>query len=133
MYLTDSIGDMFTRIRNALAVKQEQVRVPYSKLKFNIIKILKDEGFIKSYEISNEGVNKKYILMNLKYDTEGISVISSIKRVSKPSKRIYIKKSDIGKVINGLGINLFSTTKGVMTGKQARLACVGGELIGEIY
>jgi len=133
MHLTDSIADMFTRIRNALLVKQEQVRIPYSKQKFNIIKILKEEGFIKSYEISNEGVNKKYILINLKYDNEGVSIISSIKRVSTPSKRIYIKKSEIGKVINGLGINIFSTNKGIMTGKQARIACVGGELIGEIF
>lgn len=133
MQLTDTIGDLLTRIRNSIAVKQEQVLIPYSKMKFNIIKILKEEGFIRSYEIVNEGVNKKFILINLKYDNEGISVISSLKRVSKPSKRIYLKKMNIGKVINGFGINVFSTTRGIMTGKQARIAGIGGELICEIY
>ena len=133
MTITDPIADMFTRIRNGLNVKLEVVDIPFSVIKLSISKILKDEGFIKYYEIVSDDLKKKRIKVGLKYTSSGKSVISKLTRISKPGKRIYVQKSEIPKVLNGFGINVLSTPKGVLSGRSARLKNVGGELIGEVY
>jgi len=133
MKLTDPIADLFTRIRNAINVKHSELAVPYSKIKLSIIKILKEEGFIESFELDESDTVKRNIKIGLKYAPGGRSVISGLKRVSLPSKRHYVQKSEIPKVKNGFGICLVSTSKGVLSGRAARKANVGGELIGEVY
>ncbi len=129
----DSLSDMFTKIRNAYSQKHEDVDVFYSKMNFNICQILKDSGFIISYKTISSSLNKKKICIQLKYRTNGNPIISKIERVSKPSKRIYVKKSEVPKVLSGYGVSLISTSKGVLTGKQARLKNVGGEILGVVW
>lgn len=133
MKLSDPIADLFTRIRNAINVDHTELLVPYSNIKLAIIKILKEEGFIESFEVDDEGNVKRNIKVVLKYAPSGRSVISGLKRVSLPSKRLYVQKSEIPKVKNGFGICIVSTSKGVLSGRAARKANVGGELIGEVY
>ncbi|MCP4049553.1 MAG: 30S ribosomal protein S8 [bacterium] len=132
MAITDPIADMFTRIRNALQEKHEALVMPHSNIKASIAKILKEEGFIKSYE-KKEKSKLSFLKIVLKYDDEGIPVLSKIKRVSKPGKRIYVQKKNVPKVLNGFGISLLSTSKGILSGREARLNNVGGELIGITY
>jgi len=130
--ILDPISDMFTRIRNALKENKESVSLPYSKVKYSIANILHNSGFISSYEKKDVGNNKFVINISLKY-FQGNSVIRSIFRISKSSRRIYVKKSKIPKVLNGFGESIISTSKGLMSGKEARLFKLGGELIGEVY
>jgi len=132
MSVSDPISDLFVRIRNIIHIKGDEVVVPHSKSILAIVKILKDEGFVKFFEVLNPDANIKSIRIGLKYSSSGRSVISELKRVSKPSKRVYVKKAQIPKVLNGFGICILSTPKGVLNGKAARLANVGGELIGMI-
>lgn len=132
MAITDPISDMFVRLRNALLNSEDEVVIPHSKMKVSIIKILKEEGFIRFFEILNAEAFNKSIKVGLKYAPSGQSVISTLRRVSKPSKRIYIPKDKIPKVLNGFGTCILSTSKGVLNGKSARLANVGGEFIGII-
>jgi small subunit ribosomal protein S8 len=131
MTITDPIADMFTRVRNALGAKHDVVIVPFSKEKLGIVKILKEEGFIKYYEVSNEEI--KNIKIGLKYNLSGNPVITKIQRVSKPGKRVYLPKSEIPKVLNGFGVAIISTSKGILSGRTARLSNVGGELLGVMY
>ena len=133
MSVSDPIADMFTRIRNALAEKHDKVVVPFSNMKLAIAKILKDEGFIKYYEIVSEDLRKKTIKIGLKYDEVGQSIITKIDRISKPGNRRYIAKREIPKVLSGFGISILSTPKGVISGRAARLANVGGEYLGRVY
>ena len=133
MSLMDPIGDMFTRIRNALKESHETVDIPFSTLKFRIAQILKENGFITSFEVYGDSLAKKVLKLTLKYKKNGSSIISKLERVSKPSKRIYIKKTNIPKVMNGFGISLISTSKGLISGKEARVKNVGGELIGIVW
>ncbi|MFZ5365073.1 MAG: 30S ribosomal protein S8 [Patescibacteria group bacterium] len=128
--LTDTIADMLTRIRNASAVKKAEVTMPYSKLKFAIAQILKQEGYIKDVQKKEEKFGE--ISIALKY-TNGQPAIRNIKRVSKTGRRIYVGKDHMPRVLNNLGIAIVSTSKGIMTNKQARKAGVGGEVICEIY
>lgn len=128
MVMTDPIADMLTRIRNALMVSYDTVDIPCSKLKINISKVFKSEGFIKNYRIISEG-RQKLIRIFLKYDEKGESVIDGLKRVSKPGCRIYTKRDKIPQVLNGFGINILSTPKGIMTDKEARKLGVGGEIL----
>ena len=130
---TDVISDMFTRIRNAQKENHEKVSIPYSKTKFRISKVLLDSGFVSNIEIFGESLQKKSIIIELKYRKNGIPVISEIKRVSKPSKRIYTKKADVPKVLKGFGLSIISSSKGILSGKDARLKNVGGELIGIVW
>ena len=130
---SDVIADMFTRIRNSLQENHDSVEIPYSKLKYNIIKILKENGFITSFTISNKTLSQKFIKVTLKYKKNGTSIISQIKRISKPSKRYFVQKKDIPEVLNGFGISIISTSKGLMTGRDARLNNVGGEYIGKVW
>lgn len=132
MNTTDPIADMLTRIRNANQAKFKTVDIPASNMKKNIAEILFNEGYIKSYEeIQNE--NQGIIRVSLKYTEKGKKVISGLKRISKPGLRIYASKDELPKVLNGLGIALISTSKGVMTDKQARALGVGGEVLAYIW
>jgi small subunit ribosomal protein S8 len=130
--LTDPIGDMLTRIRNAVMAKKKEVVVePASKLKMAILDVLKREGYIEGYKIEGEGVKKK-IIVYLKY-YQGKPVIQVIERVSKPGRRIYVGVDEIPKVYNGLGISILSTPKGVLSDREAKKLRVGGELICKVF
>jgi len=126
--MTDPIADMLTRIRNALQARKEEVEIPSSKLKVRIAEILKEEGYIKGFKVIPD--NKQGILkVFLKYDEYGEPVISGLKRVSKPGRRIYVSKKQIPRVMGGLGIAILTTSRGLMTDREARKAGVGGEVI----
>ena len=132
MNTTDPIADMLTRIRNANSAKHKTVDVPASKMKTAIAEILFREGYIKSFEvISNE--NQGIIRITLKYDEKGTRVIDGIKRISKPGLRVYAGKEELPKVLNGLGIAIISTSKGLKTDKEARAAGMGGEVLAYIW
>ena len=132
MNTTDPIADMLTRIRNANSAKHKTVDVPASKMKTAIAEILFREGYIKSYEvISNE--NQGIIRITLKYDEKGTRVIDGIKRISKPGLRVYAGKEELPKVLNGLGIAIISTSKGLKTDKEAREAGMGGEVLAYVW
>lgn len=128
MGMTDPIAHMLTKIRNAIMAKKMEVEVPSSKLKVVIAKILKEEGYILGYEVIPD--NKQGMLkIQLKYDDQEEPVITQLKRVSKPGRRVYVGKEEIPTVLNGMGIAILSTPKGVMTDAAARRAGVGGEII----
>ena len=133
MTIIHPISDMFTRIRNALKELKSDVEIPYSKSIVAIASILKDEGFIEYYETVGDDLKKKNLKIGLKYTNKEKSVISSIKTVSKPSKRVYVKKANVPKIKNGYGICIISTSSGILSGQSARLKNVGGELIGVVY
>lgn len=132
MLITDPIADMLTRIRNALTAKHEDVLVPASTVKKAIAEILLDEGYIKSYDIREDGV-AKYIHIDLKYGPNKQRVITGLKRISKPGLRIYARKDQLPKVLNGLGIAVISTSRGIMTDREARKQGVGGEVLAYIW
>ena len=132
MNTTDPIADMLTRIRNANSAKHKTVDVPASKMKTAIAEILFREGYIKSFEvISNE--NQGIIRITLKYDEKGTRVIDGIKRIGKPGLRVYAGKEELPKVLNGLGIAIISTSKGLKTDKEAREAGMGGEVLAYVW
>ena len=131
--MSDPIADMLTRIRNANTAKHDTVDVPASKMKESIAKILLDEGYIKSYEILEDGIAKT-IKITLKYGVDkNQKTISGIKRISKPGLRVYAGKDELPKVLGGLGIAIISTNKGVVTDKEARAMNVGGEVIAFVW
>ena len=130
--MTDPIADMLTRIRNAMAVKKTEVILPYSKIKQEIGKILKKEGYIDNWELVEDVKGFKNIKLVLKY-TNKVSAITHIKRISKPGRRIYVNREKLPYILNDLGLAILSTSRGLMTNKQARRAKVGGELICEIW
>ena len=130
--MTDPIADMLTRIRNALTVKKETVDVPASAMKREIARILLEEGYVKDVKEAEDGHNGKLVL-TLKYTDEGKSVISGLKRVSKPGLRTYSGAQTMPKVLGGFGIAIISTNKGIMTDKQAKAANVGGEVLCYVY
>lgn len=132
MAMTDPIADMLTRIRNAGKAKLKSVDVPGSKLKIEIAKVMQEQGYIKNYKIIED--DKQGILrLYLKYDEKQTHAVYGLERVSKPSRRIYSKSQDIKPVLNGLGIAILSTSKGIMTDKQARTQNVGGEVLCKIW
>ena len=126
--MTDPIADMLTRIRNAIMVKKDTVEIPSSNMKKAIADILLSEGFVSDVKLVEDGYNGKLVL-TLKYVGKGHSVINGLKRVSKPGLRAYAGVEDMPKVLNGLGIAVLSTNKGIMTDKQAKAANVGGEVL----
>jgi small subunit ribosomal protein S8 len=130
--ISDPIADMLTRIRNALKARFPKVDVPASKLKTEIARILKDEGYILNYKIVDEGSHKA-IRVYLKYTPGNAPVISNLERVSRPGCRVYVGSGDIPKVLGGLGVNILTTPKGVMTGKSARKEGVGGEVLCQVW
>ena len=132
MQITDTIADMLTRIRNANSAKHESVDIPASNVKKAIAQILLDEGFISSFEEVNDGKFAN-IVINLKYGPKGEKVITGLKRISKPGLRIYAGAEELPKVLGGLGIAIISTSKGVMTDKNARKLGIGGEVLAYIW
>ena len=131
--MTDPIADMLTRIRNANTAKHDTVDVPSSKMKLAIAKILLDEGYIKSYDLVDNG-NFKDIHITLKYGKDkNEKIISGLQRISKPGLRVYASKEELPKVLGGLGIAIISTNKGVMTDKEARKQNVGGEVLAFVW
>ena len=132
MILTDPIADMLTRIRNSITAKHSEVVIPASKEKMAILNILLEEGYIKEAKLVEDGA-KKNIVVTLKYDDNGDSVIQGLRRISKPGLRVYAEKDKLPKVINGLGIAIISTNKGILTDKQARTLNVGGEVLAFVW
>ena len=132
MSFTDPISDMITRIRNAQLRMLKTVNIPNSKFREKILRVLKEEGFISEYKFFSEKNNKGSLVVNLKY-TNGIPVIREIMRVSKPGRRVYSKAESIPKVQSGLGIAIVSTSKGIMSGNNAKLKNIGGEIICKVF
>ena len=128
MTISDPIADMLTRIRNAALVQHDSVLVPSSRMKLAIAKILKEEGFIKDFEVVR-GKPQKAIKIHLRYQERNQSVLTGLERISKPGLRIYVQKQEIPRVYGGLGVAILSTPKGVMTGNKAWKAGIGGELL----
>ena len=130
--MTDTIADMLTRIRNALSAKHDSVEIPASTMKKAIAQILVDEGYIKSFEVIADG-EKKTIRIQLKYGQNKQRVIVGIKRISRPGLRVYARKDEMPKVLGGLGIAIVSTSRGVMTDREARKQGVGGEVLAYVW
>ena len=126
--MTDPIADMLTRVRNAFMAGHGHVDVPGSVIKVEIARVLTEEGYVESYKVTEEGV-KKTITLKLKYGPNGKAAVEEIKRISKPSRRIYVGKDDIPRVRGGLGISILSTANGIMTGVNARNKKIGGEIL----
>ena len=132
MQITDTIADLLTRIRNAISAKHPTVKIPASKVKVEIVKILLDEGYIKKYTVIEDG-KQGMIKISLKYDENKQSAITGLKRVSKPGLRIYSDVENMPKVMIGLGVAIISTSKGILTDRQARKENVGGEVLAFIW
>jgi len=132
MSMSDPLADMLTRIRNGVAARFESVEMPLSKLKVGVAKVLKEEGYITDYQVIDEGVQGT-LKVTLKYGPNDEQVITGIRRVSKPGLRQYKKSSNIPKVMSGLGVGILSTSKGIMTDREARRLNVGGELLCEVW
>ena len=130
--MTDPIADMLTRIRNGLQARHEKVDIPASDLKVEVARILKEEGYITNYKRSENG-DKPVLTVLLKYGPAGEEVVTSIQRVSRPGCRVYVESKKVPKVLNGLGINVLSTSRGVMTGRDARKKGFGGEVLCNVY
>jgi small subunit ribosomal protein S8 len=137
--MTDPISDMLTRIRNAVTAKHARVDMPFSKLKAEIARILQDEGYIQGFRVVDEPAEKEgrqarqLIRLFLKYGPHGEKVITGIERISRPGRRVYIGVEDVPSVLGGLGTNILTTSRGVMTGRAARKAGVGGEVLCNVW
>ncbi|MFH0782079.1 MAG: 30S ribosomal protein S8 [Pseudomonadota bacterium] len=132
MSMSDPLADMLTRLRNAVMVKFDSVEMPLSSVKIDVAKVLKEEGYIRDYHVKSDTIQGT-LKLDLKYGPNKEAVITGLKRVSKPGLRKYTKVSDISKVLNGLGIAIISTSKGVVTDKTARSMNCGGEIICEVW
>ncbi len=132
MVMTDPIADMLTRIRNANSVYHDKVEIPASKIKQAVVQILKDEGFVKDYDMIQDG-KQGMLRVSLKYGPNREKVITGIKRISKPGLRVYAKKEQLPRVLGGLGIAIISTSKGIMSDKAARKEGLGGEVIAYVW
>ena len=133
MAMTDPIADMLTRIRNGIAAEHDSVVVPASKMKVEIARILKQEGYINGYTVEGDTAKDKIITVELKYGPDNQKVISGLKRISKPGLRVYAKGDNVPRVLNGLGIAIISTSKGLMTDRDARKANLGGEVVAYVW
>ncbi len=133
MYVTDPIADMLTRIRNALVTKTREVVVPASAMKKSIAKILLEEGYISNYKFEETEDHQGKITLILKYGPGGQRVIQGLKRISKPGLRVYAKHDELPKVLGGLGIVIVSTSKGILTDRDARKQSVGGEVLAYVW
>lgn len=130
--MTDPIADMLTRIRNAIAANHSRVDIPGSKLKMEVARILKEEGYINNYVTKGESL--KYVIrVFLRYDAKGTSSITHLSRVSRPGRRVFVGATEIPNVLGGYGVNIVSTSKGLMSGKKARQENIGGEILAQIY
>ena len=133
MNSTDPIADMLTRVRNALSSRHQKVDVPASKLKSEIARILKEEGYISTFKLVDENKTHKTLRIFLKYTPDRRSVITGMKRISRPGQRNYLGAHEIRPVVGGLGVSILTTPKGLMTGRAARKANVGGEILCEVW
>ena len=133
MSMTDPIADMLTRIRNGLSAEHDTVAIPASKMKVEIARILKQEGYINGYSVEGETAKEKTITVELKYGPDKEKVITGLKRISKPGLRVYAKGGNVPRVLNGLGIAIISTSKGLMTDRDARKANLGGEVVAYVW
>ncbi len=134
MSMTDPVADFLTRIRNGIQAAHETVEIPSSKLKVEIARILAEQGYIRSYDVrADEGKPGETLVIELKYTESRVSVISGLKRVSRPGRRTYVDAKHIPKVLGGMGTVIVSTSKGVMTGHDARRQKVGGEVVAEVW
>jgi len=133
MNMTDPIADMLTRIRNGLTAGHDEVTVPASKMKLEIARILKEEGYIDTFTVAGETAKEKTITIELKYGPDKQKVISGLKRISKPGLKVYAKSDAVPRVLNGLGIAIISTSKGLMTDRDARKAHLGGEVVAYVW
>jgi small subunit ribosomal protein S8 len=132
MSMSDPLADMLTRIRNASSARHSKVDIPASKIKVNVARILKSEGYIKNYKLLKDqrhGILRIYV----KYDEANQGIITGLERVSKPGRRVYVKKRDIPFVLNGMGISVLSTSKGILTDREARKENLGGELLCNVW
>ena len=132
MSLTDPVADLLTRIRNAVSARQQKLDVPASKLKMEIARILKEEGYISNFKATEEN-GRKVLRVYLKYSSSNDAAITNLARVSRPGCRVYVGHTEIPRVLGGLGINILTTPKGVMTGRQARKTGIGGEILCEVW
>lgn len=128
---TDPVADMLTRIRNAALARHERTEIPHSKLKERIATILKDEGYIADYSVQTE--RPATITVTLKYGRDRSSAIIGMRRLSRPGRRLYVRHQDLGKVLNGMGISIISTSRGLLTNRQAEKDGIGGELLCEVW
>jgi small subunit ribosomal protein S8 len=131
--MTDPISDMLTRIRNAVAAKHSRVDVPASRIKADIARILQDEGYIQGFKVVEDGALGRTLRLFLKYGPHGERLITGIERISRPGRRVYLGREDVPDVLAGLGTNILTTSRGVMTGRQAVKAGVGGEVLCNIW
>ena len=132
MSFTDPVADLLTRIRNAINARQQKLDVPASKLKTEIARILKEEGYLSNYKATEEN-GRKLLRLYIKYGSNNDAAISNLARVSRPGCRVYVGHNEIPRVLGGLGISILTTPKGVMTGRQARKSGVGGEILCEVW
>ncbi|MBQ1772299.1 MAG: 30S ribosomal protein S8 [Clostridia bacterium] len=130
--MTDTIADMLTRIRNALTAKHDSVEVPASTVKKAIAQILVDEGYIKGFEVTEDGIRKN-LKIQLKYGPNKQRVIVGLKRISRPGLRVYARKDEIPKVLGGMGVAIISTSRGIMTDREARKQGIGGEVLAYVW
>jgi small subunit ribosomal protein S8 len=126
--ITDPIADMLTRMRNGIAARHPRVDMPASKMRVEIARILKEEGYISNYKVAEEG-KKKILRVFLRYLPDGTNVITTLERISRPGRRVYVGRQEIPRVLGGMGVNILTTPRGLMTGKSARKAGVGGEVL----
>ena len=132
MSFTDPVADFLTRIRNGIKARHQKVDAPASKLKLEIARVLKEEGYIANFKATEED-GKKVVRVYIKYNADNVPAITSISRISRPGCRVYVSRNEIPRVLGGLGITILTTPKGVCSGKQARKQGVGGEVICEVY
>ena len=132
MSLTDPVADLLARIRNSIRARHPKLDVPASRLKLDIARILKEEGYIANFKATEED-GRKVLRIYLKYGADNAGAISNLQRISRPGCRVYVGRNDIPRVLGGLGINILTTPKGVMTGRQARKEGVGGEVLCEVW
>jgi small subunit ribosomal protein S8 len=132
MSLTDPVADLLARIRNSIHARQQKLDVPASKLKLEIARILKEEGYIASFKATEED-GRKVLRIYLKYSSDNAAAISNLQRISRPGCRVYVGRNDIPRVLGGLGINILTTPRGVMTGREARKQGLGGEILCEVW
>jgi len=132
MSLTDPVADLLARIRNSIHARQQKLDVPASKLKLEIARILKEEGYIANFKATEED-GRKVLRIYLKYSSDNAAAISNLQRISRPGCRVYVGRNDIPRVLGGLGINILTTPRGVMTGREARKQGLGGEILCEVW
>lgn len=132
MNVTDPVADLLTRIRNAIVARHAVVKVPHSKFKLELARVLKEEGYVRNFKVVDEAPRKTMKIL-LKYDDRGGSVINGMKRISSPGCRVYANRTDLPSVYGGLGIAILSTSRGVMTGHHAKEAGVGGEILCHVW